>query len=109
MKTIEVCNNNEYLRQRIDAESWTEMQEEAASEYAGQLHVELESRGFVTECAKGQRSLYHGWKGFNLWQFEDNDVGSFDSLTDEEATSVYEAKEAALKEAKRIWEHHYDA
>ena len=102
-KEIEVCSCTEYLRQAIDAEVWAHEHEadEAADSYAAQLHVELESRGFVTECAKGQRVLYHGWNGFNLWEFKDREVGSFEVMTDHDQQLIGEAKCAALDAVKR--------
>jgi len=103
MKEIEVCSCTEYLRQAIDAEVWAHEHEadEVADSYAAQLHVELESRGFLTECAKGERVLYHGWNGFNLWEFKDSEVGSFEVMTDHDQRVIRQAQCAALNAVKR--------
>ena len=104
MKTLYVCSCLEWVVQQLP--EWAHDSEwgdayDVAEAYELQLHNDLWGEGFETETARDQRSLYHGWNGYQHWKFEASEVCSMSALTDHEQDKVYAAMESALSKIKQ--------
>ena len=96
--TLEICSNTEWLREhgRLNINLIPDgMEDEAADDFGGNLHRCLTGRGFKTESARGQRMLYHGWNGANLFKHSFGAVATFDELTAEQEAEIEQAVESA--------------
>ncbi len=78
--------------ERVDLDGW---EAEASADWYGRVESALERLGYETECARGQRILYHGWNGANTFARKDAGLGTFDALSDEEWAACEAAAYAA--------------
>ena len=105
-KTLEINQSNEWLQvfSAIDfALVAEEDRDNAADSFTEHLVIGLESAGFDTKMAQGQRSTCHGWNGANTFRRKLGPVGSFSALSDIEVEAIYVAIERAECAMCRDW------
>lgn len=105
---IEVCSNEEWLENNagLDLDIIPEGDWEDAANFLGnQIHLELEIMGFETISARGQRILYHGWNGANIFRHKMGPVGTFDRLSEKQISKIYKALELALDKTHKIFKN----
>jgi len=104
--SLEVTANDEWIRlcASADFEDVDEMDEEdAASTFASALVDALEDSGFDVAYAKGQRSSFYGWHGFNLFRHKIGPVGTFSELSDSETDKIHAALDHAADVMHSKW------
>ena len=72
-KSIELCSNNEWLAGNgplVDLGIGSNWQDEAGDEWFSEVAKKIrdEFPDITVEAASGQRILYHGWNGMNLFE-----------------------------------------
>lgn len=104
--TLEVNSNTEWLRvySHVDFDEIDDVHEDdAARTFTDSLHVALWDVGFETESAKGQRTLLHGWHGFNLFRHKIGPVGTFGDLADDDIDLIENAINLAESKMRETW------
>lgn len=87
-RMIEVCSNNEWVVNHLLSELGLENtnKNEAANEWFDDTCRQIDDLfgDDITAASNGQRAMYHGWNGANMFTRKESGIGTFSEFTDEE-------------------------